>query len=139
MGSSRRHSQTPETLAGVAAIGYPMHQSIPHVIATGQADAGLFFLGLAVGVMRNNPGVFEAIYLSQDHPMGTKTTDPEVLKAGQTPLVGNQVVTMWATKTTTTSTSPAAVDAFIDALKSPELTAILAETGLKRPPGFPTP
>ena len=34
------------------------------------------------------------------------------------------------------STSPAAVDAFIDALKSPELTAILAETGLKRPPGF---
>ena len=130
---------TPEPLAGVAAIGYPMHQSIPHVIATGQADAGLFFLGLAVGVMRNNPGVFEAIYLSQDHPMGTKTTDPEVLKAGQTPLVGNQVVTMWATKTTTASTSPGAVDAFIDALKSPELTAILAETGLKRPPGFPPP
>ena len=130
---------TPEPLAGVAAIGYPMHQSIPHVIATGQADAGLFFLGLAVGVMRNNPGVFEAIYLSQDHPMGTKTTDPEVLKAGQTPLVGNQVVTMWATKTTTTSTSPAAVDAFIDALKSPELTAILAETGLKRPAGFVPP
>ena len=60
-------------------------------------------------------------------------------KAGQTPLVGNQVVTMWATKTTTASTSPAAVDAFIDALKSPELTAILAETGLKRPPGFPSP
>ena len=84
----------------------------------------------------HNPGVFEAIYLSQDHPMGTKTTDPEELKAGQTPLVGNQVVTMWATKTTTASTSPAAVDAFIDALKSPELTAILAETGLKRPPGF---
>ena len=46
---------------------------------------------------------------------------------------------MWATKTTTASTSPAAVDAFIDALKSPELTAILAETGLKRPPGFPSP
>ena len=60
-------------------------------------------------------------------------------KAGQTPLVGNQAVTMLATKTTTASTSPAAVDAFIDALKSPELTEILAETGLKRPDGFPSP
>ena len=46
---------------------------------------------------------------------------------------------MLATKTTTASTSPAAVDAFIDALKSPELTGILAETGLKRPDGFPSP
>ena len=48
----------------------------------------------------------------------------------------DRVPVRWATKTTTASTSPAAVDAFIDALKSPELTAILAETGLKRPPGF---
>ena len=71
--------------------------------------------------------------------MGTKTTDPEELKAGQTPLAGNQVVTMLATKTTTASTSPAAVDAFIDALKSPELTEILAETGLKRPASFVPP
>ena len=54
-------------------------------------------------------------------------------------LVVEILLVMLATKTTTASTSPAAVDAFIDALKSPELTAILAETGLKRPDGFPSP
>jgi hypothetical protein len=52
---------------------------------------------------------------------------------------GNVVVTIFATKTTTNSTCPDCVDSFIDALKSPELTAILAETGLKRPPGFSPP
>ncbi len=40
---------------GVAAIGPPMHQSVPHVLVTGEGDAGLMFLELAVGIMRNNP------------------------------------------------------------------------------------
>ena len=43
------------------------------------------------------------------------------------------VVTIFATKTTTDSTCPDCVDNFIDALKSPKLTAILAESGLRRP------
>ena len=48
-------------------------------------------------------------------------------------LDGNVVVTIFATKTTTDSTCPDCVDSFIDALKSDDLTAILAESGLKRP------
>lgn len=72
---------------GVAAIGPPMHQSVPHVLATGQADAGLMFLELAVGIMRNNPGVFEAIYIANDK--AGSTDDPEVLKLGQDPVAGN--------------------------------------------------
>ena len=52
---------------------------------------------------------------------------------------GNVVVTIFATKTTTDSTCPGCVDNFIDALKSDDLTTILAETGLKRPPGFQSP
>ena len=43
------------------------------------------------------------------------------------------VVTIFATKTTTDSTCPECVDSFIDALKSDNLTAILAESGLRRP------
>ena len=35
---------------GVAAIGPPMHQSVPHVLVTGEGDAGLMFLELAVGI-----------------------------------------------------------------------------------------
>ena len=46
---------------------------------------------------------------------------------------GNVVVTIFATKTTTNSTCPDCVDSFIDALKSDNLTAILAESGLRRP------
>ena len=85
--------------------------------------------------------VFEACYLAKesDPRAGTCTTNPDELALGQDPLDGNVVVTIFATKTTTNSTCPDCVDNFIGALKSPELTAILAETGLKRPPGFPTP
>ena len=44
-------------------------------------------------------------------------------------------MTIFATKTTTNSTCarPDCVDNFLDALKSDNLTAILAESGLKRP------
>jgi hypothetical protein len=48
-------------------------------------------------------------------------------------LDGNVVVTIFATKTTTNSTCPDCVDNFLDALKSDNLTAILAESGLRRP------
>lgn len=132
-----------ENNENVAGIGYPMHQSIPHVLVTGQADAGLMFLPLAVGIMRNNPGVFEAIYLGTPlAPPGVvkkgATTDPEVLKLGQDPLPGNVQVTISATITTTPvdATQIAARDNFIAALKSSDLTTILANNGLLRPPGF---
>jgi len=121
---------------GVAAIGPPMHQSVPHVLVTGQADAGLMFLELAVGIMRNNPGVFEAIYLAKDKT--GSTDDPEVLKLGQDPLDGNQVVKILATKTNIEMTNEqvAAQDNFINALKSEDLTAIFADSGLRRPSDF---
>lgn len=124
---------------GVAGIGPPMHQSVPHVLATGQADAGLMFLELAVGIMRNNPGVFEAIYLANDKT--GSTDDPEVLKLGQDPLAGNVVLTIQATKTNipVNNAQEAARDNFIDAIQSADLDAIFAETGLRRPPGFVTP
>ena len=117
--------------AGVATIGPPMHQSVPHVLATGQADAGLMFLELAVRIMTNNPGVFEAIYLANDK-IGM-TDDPVVLAQGQDPLAGNVVVTMFVTKMTTevSATQAAAGDAFIAALQSPEFETILAQSGLR--------
>ena len=37
---------------GVATIGAPMHRSLPHQIATGAADAGFYFLHLAVMAMK---------------------------------------------------------------------------------------
>jgi hypothetical protein len=121
---------------GVAAIGPPMHQSIPHVLVTGQADAGLMLLELAVGIMRNNPGVFEAIYLANDKT--GSTDDPEVLKEGQDPLEGTVVVTILATKTTTNTTvaQEIAQDNFLQALNSTALTAIFADSGLRRPDNF---
>ena len=108
-----------------------MHQSVPHVLATGQADAGLMFLELAVRIMTNNPGVFEAIYLANDK-IGM-TDDPVVLAQGQDPLAGNVVVTMFVTKMTTevSATQAAAGDAFIAALQSPEFETILAQSGLR--------
>jgi len=122
--------------AGVASIGPPMHQSIPHVLVTDQADAGIIFLELAVGIMRNNPGVFEAIYLAKDKT--GSTDDPEVLKLGQDPLDGNVVVTFLATITNTTANTAqeTARDNFIQGLKSAGLTTILAESGLRRPSSF---
>ena len=121
---------------GVAAIGPPMHQSIPHVLVTGQADAGLMLLELAVGIMRNNPGVFEAIYLAKDKT--GSTDDPEVLKEGQDPLDGNVVVTILATETNrpTTDAQGTAQANFIEALKSNTLTTIFADSGLRRPDNF---
>ncbi len=53
--------------------------------------------------------------------------------SSEDPLDGNVVVTIFATKTTTNSTCPDCVDSFLDALKSDNLTAILAESGLRRP------
>lgn len=122
--------------AGVAAIGPPMHQSIPHVLVRGEGDAGLMLLELAVGIMRNNPGVFESCYLAKDKT--GCTDDPEILKHGQDPLDGNVVVTILATKTTTAvnTEQTAARDNFIKELKSEKLTEILAESGLRRPAEF---
>jgi len=122
--------------AGVAAIGPPMHQSIPHVLVRGEGDAGLMLLELAVGIMRNNPGVFESCYLAKDKT--GCTDDPEILKHGQDPLDGNVVVTILATKTTTAvnTEQQAARDNFIKELKSEKLTEILAESGLRRPAEF---
>lgn len=119
--------------AGVATIGPPMHRSLPHVIGTGQADAGLFFLHLAVTAMRENPGVFTAVYLANDR-VG-ETDDPDILALGQDPLVGNQVGNFSAVKTVTplNGDQKAAQDSFVDALQSPEFTDILVEVGLRRP------
>ena len=134
---------TPEELEahlfdtnGVASIGPPMHQSISHMLITGQADAGLMFLELAVMIMEQNPGVFEAIYLDQDRPMGTSTTDPMELSMGQTPLMGNARALQLATITTVelTEEQMEARDAMMEALQSEELTSILEEVGMLRPP-----
>ena len=82
---------------------------------------------------RRSQDVFEACYLAKDKDPGTCTSDPDELALGQDPLDGNVVVTIFATKTTTNSTCPDCVDNFLDALKSDNLTAILAESGLRRP------
>ena len=118
---------------GVVTIGAPMHRSTPHVIATGQADAGLFFLHLAVTAMRENPGVFTAVYLANGE--ATETDDPDVLALGQDPLVGNQVPTFGVSRTTTSvdTDQAEAREAFISALQSPEFTQILIDVGLRRP------
>ena len=117
----------------VATIGPPMHQSVPHMIATGQADCGLMFLELAVRIMENNPGVFEAIYLDQDRNARSSTTDPIELAKGQNPLVGNTVVTMFVSKTTSTVTQEqeTARTSFIEGLLTPEFDEILARRGLR--------
>jgi len=118
---------------GVVTIGPPMHRSLPHVIATGEADDGLFFLHLAVTAMRENPGVFTAVYLADG--MVGETDDPDVLAQGQVPLVGNQVPTFGLTRTVTpvNVTQSQARENFITALQSPEFTQILTEVGLRRP------
>ena len=118
---------------GVATIGAPMHRSLPHVVATGQADAGLFFLHLAITAMRENPGLFSAVYLASDR-MG-ETDDPEVLALGQTPLVGNQAGTFFMARTSTPLNAEqiASREAFVSALQSSEFTQILTEVGLQRP------
>ncbi len=121
---------------GVATIGAPMHRSLPHMIATGQADAGLFFLHLAVTAMRKNPGVFTAVFLAKG---GTaETDDPNVLEEGQDPLDGNQVGNFAAVRTTmpVNDEQMAARDNFIAALLSTEFTTILEDVGLRRPEGF---
>lgn len=119
--------------AGVSTIGPPMHRSLPHMIGTGQADAGLFFLHLAVTAMRENPGVFTAVYLANDRV--DETDDPDVLALGQDPLVGNQVGNFSAVRTITplNGDQEAAQDRFIDALQSSGFTDILVEVGLRRP------
>lgn len=119
--------------AGVATIGAPMHRSVPHEIATGAADAGLLFLHLAVTAMRENPGVFEAVYLASDH-VGL-TDDPDVLAQGQTPLAGNQAGNFAISRTTVplSAAQTAAREDLITALQSAAFTQILIDTGLTRP------
>ena len=119
--------------AGVATLGAPMHRSVPHMVATGQADAGLFFLHLAVVAMQENPGVFEAIYLANDK-VGS-TDDPNVLLQGQDPLEGNRapVFSVLRTNTPVNAAQDAAREAFIADLQSPEFTDILTAVGLRRP------
>ena len=122
---------------GVAAIGGPMHHSIPHSIATGKADAGLIQLELAVGIMRNNPGVFEAVYLAKDKT--GSTADPEILSLGQDPVDGNRVETVRAAVTTTEVNyeQEIARDNFIETLKSSVIMdPILEGSGLRRPPAM---
>ncbi len=118
--------------AGVVTLGPPMHRSVPHSVATGDADVGLIFLHLAVTAMRENPGVFEAVYLASDH-VGV-TDDPDVLALGQTPLVGNAVGTFAVSRTTTPANAAqvTAREDFITALQSPAFTQILLATGLRR-------
>lgn len=118
---------------GALTIGPPMHRSIPHLVASGEAEAGLFFLHLAVTAMRENPGVFSAVYLASDR-VG-ETDDPDVLALGQMPLVGNQrgALALSRTITPTNAAQTAAREDLITALQSPEFTQILADTGLLRP------
>ncbi|GAB4568814.1 MAG: hypothetical protein Tsb0020_22680 [Haliangiales bacterium] len=119
--------------AGVATIGAPMHRSVPHLIATGEADAGLFFLHLAVTAMAENPGVFSAVYLATDR--GGETDDPAVLALGQVPLAGNRVGNFAAVRTTVAvdAAQHSARERFIEALQSAEFTDILTDVGLRRP------
>ena len=119
--------------AGVVNIGPPMHHSVPHVLATGQADVGFMLLELAVMIMTQNPGVFEAIYLAKDK---TGVTDnPAVLATGQDPLEGVPILTVLATRTSTplSPVQDVAREGFFTALASAELDTILAESGLRRP------
>lgn len=119
--------------AGFVTLGPPMHRSVPHSIAVGDADVGLFFLHLAVTAMRENPGVFEAVYLA-GNPTGV-TDDPDVLAQGQTPLVGNGVG-VFAVSRTNIPASAAQVTAredLIAAFQSTAFTQILTESGLRRP------
>lgn len=118
---------------GVVTLGPPMHRSVPHSIATGDADVGLFFLHLAVTAMRENPGVFEAVYLAGD--LTGVTDDPDVLAQGQAPLVGNAVGTFAVSRTNVPATAAqvTAREDLIVALQSPAFTQILAESGLRRP------
>eukprot|EP00571_Detonula_confervacea_P003876 CAMPEP_0172324062 /NCGR_PEP_ID=MMETSP1058-20130122/50294_1 /TAXON_ID=83371 /ORGANISM="Detonula confervacea, Strain CCMP 353" /LENGTH=443 /DNA_ID=CAMNT_0013040227 /DNA_START=123 /DNA_END=1454 /DNA_ORIENTATION=- len=122
--------------AGAATIGAPMHRSVPHTIATGQADAGLIFLHLAVVAMQENPGVFEAIYLAKD--LDGSTDDPDILLIGQDPLEGNKVGTFFVLRTITdvSEAQETARENFILDLRSSDFTDILTEVGLLRPPGF---
>ncbi|KAL3933110.1 MAG: hypothetical protein SGARI_003785 [Bacillariaceae sp.] len=125
-----------DTDEGVATIGPPMHRSVPHLVAVGEADAGLFFLHLAVTAMKENPGVFTAVFLGDAlGTTATETDDWEVLAMGQAPLTGNQVGTFAAVKTTTlqNAAQTTAVDDFLSALQSSEFTTILVESGLRRP------
>ncbi len=119
--------------AGVVTLGPPMHRSVPHSIATGDADVGLYFLHLAVTAMRENPGVFEAVYLAGNQT--GVTDDPDILALGQTPLVGNNVGTFAVQRTNVpaTSTQVTAREDLIAALQSPAFTQILTESGLRRP------
>ena len=117
----------------VVTIGQPMWRSIPHVIANNEADAGLLFLHLAVAAMRDNPGVFSAIYL--DKNVTGETSDPEVLvKTQRNPLEGNRVGTFAIVKTSSTLIGPQndAGEDFLEALRSDEFTKILDDEGLRR-------
>jgi len=119
--------------AGLPRTGHIMHRSIPNIIATHQADAALCFLHIAVGIMRDNPGVFEAVYLARD--TNGSTGDPDVLARGQDPVEGTQVATFFVCRTTTVvnDVQERARENFIESLRSDEFTPILKETGLRRP------
>lgn len=130
---------------GVVSIGPPMHRSIPHCIATMQADAGLFFLHLAVFAMINNPGVFEVVYLGNPYSVdsttterGSSTSDANVLALGQTPLEGNKVGHFSVARTTTKVNEQqyTARENLIRALQSNDFTTILEDAGMKRPSDF---
>ena len=133
---------TSESGAGVVSIGPPMHRSIPHCIATGQADGGLFFLHLAVYAMINNPGVFEVVYLGNPTRiitnMSVGTSDASELAFGQTPLKGNKVGSFSVARTTTkvNEQQHQARENMIRALQSDDFTAILQSAGMKRPNNF---
>lgn len=122
-----------DTMKGVATIGPPMHNSVPHLIANGEADAGLLFLHLAVTAMRNNPGVFSAVYLASDKT--GETDDPDVLAEGQEPLDGNRVGTFSYVYPVGSleSNQVTARNRFVNALESSQFGEILKETGLRRP------
>jgi hypothetical protein len=119
--------------AGVVTVGPPMHRSVPHAVATGAADVGLFFLHLAVTAMRENPGVFEAVYIAADRT--GVTDDPDVLAQGQAPVTGNAVGTFAVSRTSVplNAAQVTAREDLITALRSPAFTQILAESGLQRP------
>mmetsp|Transcript_85698 Transcript_85698/g.239512 ORF Transcript_85698/g.239512 Transcript_85698/m.239512 type:complete len:425 (+) Transcript_85698:54-1328(+) len=119
--------------SNVSSLGPPKHRSVPHQIATGAADVGLFFLHLAVVAMRENPGVFSAVYLSGDRT--GETDDADVLAQGQVPLNGNKVATLAVARTNARSTfeQRAASQGLSQSLQSEAFTKILADVGLRRP------
>eukprot|EP00008_Paramoeba_atlantica_P006206 CAMPEP_0201491080 /NCGR_PEP_ID=MMETSP0151_2-20130828/28542_1 /ASSEMBLY_ACC=CAM_ASM_000257 /TAXON_ID=200890 /ORGANISM="Paramoeba atlantica, Strain 621/1 / CCAP 1560/9" /LENGTH=381 /DNA_ID=CAMNT_0047877289 /DNA_START=96 /DNA_END=1238 /DNA_ORIENTATION=- len=123
--------------AGVATIGPPMHRSLPHMIATNQADAGLIFLHLAIVAMKENPGLFSAVYLSQD--LSGEIDDWTLLASGQGEVLEGNRVGQFQLVRTDLDLEPHQQEArenFMEELMEEPFTQILETYGLRRPENF---